>query len=334
VREETGSRLAEFRDGLRLGTIPLAVALFLALLLVPRRATPAADDVPLPMADAHELAHSEASDHDLAERARREPLPGVVRAVGSAIRAYHTLEASPDGKDPGRLVRARRAIDAAVSDVRADVRAAGAGGDAGDEPLLRLRALELEGFIAEVRRFEATGNESAELGALAGDFIHAMTIAGWCEGHTLLPSEPALRTMYKQMWDGLVGFEGRPAFEPSLDEQRSLYALYLSAPHPSSAMREAIDAARRGAADAKACAAVREAERAAIEAWRLERIARLASIDPSYPAAYARGVSSFRRADYRGASQAFRTWLDARPDGPLALRAHAFLRAADAEQAE
>ena len=337
MREETGSRLAEFRDGLRLGTIPLAVALALAMLLLPRHATPAADDVPLPMADAHALAHSEANDHDLAERARREPLPAVVRAVGSAIRAYHTLEASADRQDPGRLVRARRAIDAAASDVRADVRAegaAGAGEDGGDEPLLRLRALELEGFIAEVRRFEATGNESAELGALAGDFIHAVASAGWCEGHTLLPSEPALRTMYKQMWDGLVGVEGRPAFEPSLDEQRALYALYLSAPHPSSAMREAIDAARRGAADAKACAGVREAERGAIEAWRLERIARLASIDPSYPAAYARGVSSFRRADYRGASQAFRTWLDARPDGPLALRAHAFLRAADAEQAE
>jgi hypothetical protein len=330
VREETGSRLAEFRAGIRLATIPFGVALALAMLLLPRRAAPAADDVPVPIADTHALAHSAEIDHDLAEHARRETLPGAVRALGSAMRAYHTLESLADGVDAGRLMAARRAIDLALSDARAPDGAP----ETRDEALLRLRALELEGFIAEVRRFEATGVESEELGALAGGFVRAMTAAGWCEGHTLVPEDSALRTMYKQMWNGLVGFEGRPGFEPSLDEQRALYALFLSSPHPSAAMRDAIDAARRGASDAKACAAVAEAERAAAEAWRLERIARLASIDPAYPAAFARGVSSFRRADYRAASQAFRTWLDAHAEGPLALRAHAFLRAADAEQAE
>jgi hypothetical protein len=327
VREETGSRLAEVRDAARLATIPFGVAIALAMLLLPRRAAPSSDDVPVPVADAHALAHSAEVDHALAESARHAVLPGPVRALGSAMRAYHALEGSADGQEPVRLERARRAIDTALTDARN-------AGEANDDALLRLRALELEGFLSEIRRFEATGVETDELAALAGDFVHAMTIAGWCDAHTLLPGEPALRTMFKQMWNGLVGFEGRPGFDPTLDEQRALYALYLGSPHPSSAMRTAIDAARRGASDAKSCLAVQEAERGATEAWRLERIARLAALDPTYPAAFARGVSSFRRADYKGASRAFRTWLDTHAAGPLALRAHAFLRAADAEQVE
>jgi TolA-binding protein len=110
--------------------------------------------------------------------------------------------------------------------------------------------------------------------------------------------------------------------------------LYLSAPHPSAAMRAAIESARRGARDANACAGVREAELNAAEQWRLEHIRRLAAIDPTYPAAYARGVASYRRADYRGASLAFQTWLADHPEGPLSLRARSFLRAAEAQTAE
>ncbi|HEX3772624.1 MAG TPA: hypothetical protein VHV30_17215 [Polyangiaceae bacterium] len=312
---------------MRLGAIPLGVAVVLTMLLLPRRAAPAFDDVPVPVPDAHALAHSAAIDHDLAERARQETLPGAVRAVGSALRAYHELEAA--GADPGALVAARRAIDSALSDARA-----GASAEASDAALLRLRALELEGFLVEVRRFEATGTPSDEFVALAGDFTAAMTKAGWCEGHALLPREDALRTMYKEMWNGLVGVEGRPGFEASLDEERALYAVFLAAPHPSSAARDAIDAARRGAADAKSCLAVVEAERSAAEAWRADRIARFAAIDPTYPAAYALGVTSYRRGDYRAAARSFRTWLDGHADGPLTLRARAFLRAADGQSSE
>src|ERR1019366_9137996 len=104
------------------------------------RAAPRADDVPVPIADAHALAHSAEIDHDLAERARRETLPGAVRGLGSAMRAYHTLEAALDGADPSRLVAARRAIDVALTEARGP-------GEVRDEAMLRLRALELEGFI-------------------------------------------------------------------------------------------------------------------------------------------------------------------------------------------
>jgi hypothetical protein len=137
--------------------------------------------------------------------------------------------------------------------------------------------------------------------------------------------------MFKEMWNSFLALDGRPGFEPTLDEQRALYALYLSAPHPSLTMRAAIESARRGARDASACQGVREAERNATEEWRLERIRRLAAIDPAYPAAFARGIASFRRADYRGASLAFQAWLEAHPEGPWSLRARSFLRAADAQ---
>jgi len=197
--------------------------------------------------------------------------------------------------------------------------------------LLALRAVQLEGFLAEIRRFEATGTESDELGALAGGFVRSMKLAGWCEGHTLVPREPALRTLFKEMWNAFLGVGGRPGFAPTLDEQRAAYALYLGSPHPSPTMRGAIESARRGARDANACEGVREAERNATEQWRIERIRRLATLDPTYPSAYAQGIASYRRADYRGASLAFRTWLEAHPEGPLALRARSFLRAADAQ---
>jgi len=134
--------------------------------------------------------------------------------------------------------------------------------------------------------------------------------------------------MFKEMWNALLGLEGNHDLEPTLDEQRILYAFYLSHPHPSRASHEAVASARRAARDAKTCRAAAEAERAASEAWRLERITRLAAIDPAYPADYARGVASFRRGDYGAAASAFRAWLATHEEGPLALRARNYLRSA------
>jgi hypothetical protein len=308
VDADSRSRRAELLDAMRLAVVPFGVAILFGLLLLPRRGVP--DDVPLPIPDAAALARAIEGDRDLAARARSEPLPAPVRALGSALRTYHSLEV---GQNAAQLARARDEVDNTL------IEALSSGGD---DALLRLRAVELEAFLGELRRFEATGAESDELAALAGPFVRSMKTAGWCDGHTLVPTEPARRTLFKQMWDAFLGLEGRPGFDPTLDEQRALYALYLSAPHPSPAMRAALDAARRGA------------ERGATEEWRLERIRRLAEIDPTYPAAFARGVASYRRADYRGASAAFETWLASHPEGPLSLRARAFLHAADAETAE
>jgi TolA-binding protein len=292
------------------------------VLLLPRRSMP--DDVPLPIPSGVALEHARAADHELAARTQAEPLSAPVRALGSAIREYHQLEASAGAAD---LARTRSALDTALADVANLGREERNGAEA---PLLRLRAVQLEGFLAELRRFEETGVESDELTALSGRFVAAMKEAGWCEGHAIEPDEDARRAMFKEMWNTLLGFAGKPAFDLSLDEQRALYAFYLEHPHPSASQRAAIAAARRGAKDARSCESVREAETAAIETWRLERIARLAAIAPAYPAAYARGVSSYLRGDMRAAARAFREWIAAHPEGPLALRAQAYLREANA----
>jgi hypothetical protein len=296
-----------------LAAVPIGVAVVLGMLLLPRRGVP--DSVPVPIPDGRELERAATRDRDLAEEARREPLPGTVRALGSAIRAYHVIEAGGEVRDLGK---ARSDVDAALADAR----------EAGEDGLLRLRAVEVETFLEELRRFESTGVESGEIAALSGAFVRSMRNAGWCEGHTLVPDEPALRAMFKQMWNAFLGFEATPAFALSLDEQRALYSLFLSHPHPAPAMRASIDRARRDAHDPRSCQAAALAERVATEAWRIERIGRLASIDPSYPAAYAHGVASFRRGDYTVAARDFQAWLSAHPEGELALRAQSFLRAA------
>lgn len=326
---DVSSRRHELRDAARLALIPVGVAIVLGTLLVPRRAPP--EGVPIPIADPAALAAVLASDHDVAERARREPLPGPVRALGSAIRDFHSLEVrDPDAR---ALVQARRSVNQALMSAL----------PLGSGPLLGLRAVELEGFIREAKRFTDTGDESAELQALAGAFVRSMRNEGWCDGHALAPPDAVLRVMFKQMWNAFVGLAGTDgsaahaplgqgallsAFEPTLDEKRVLYGFYLSHAHPSKGVRDALAAARRGARNADACAALVEAERAATDSWRLEHIARLAAIDPAYPADYARGVAHFGRAEYGASADSFRKWLSGHPDGPLALRAQNFLRAA------
>jgi hypothetical protein len=315
------TRRRELRDAGWLALVPLGVAVVLALFLVPRRAVPEA--IPLPIADAREMARVVAVDHELAVRARKESLPGPVRALGSAIRDFHALETQE--ADARAFGEARRKVDFALIDALPE----------GTDALLRLRAVELESFLEEVRRFTATGEQSAELQALAGGFVRSMKNEGWCEGHTLVPAIPVLRTMYKQMWNAFLALDGKKDFDLALDEERTLYAFYLSHPHPTKGMREALASARRGARDANACRAIVEAERVADASWLLERIGRLAAIDPAYPADYARGVASFRRGDFNVSAAAFRKWLEAHPDGPLVLRVQNYLRAAvDADRVE
>ena len=322
------SRRHELRDAASLALVPVAVALVFGVLLVPWRASPQA--VPLPLADGAALTQVARADRERAAQAQREALPGPVRALGSAIRDFHTLEAH-DGAGPA-LGEAKRVVDVAFIDAL----------PSGTVMLLRLRAVQLEAFLVEVERWVATKRPSPELEALAGGFVRSMTTDGWWDGVTLAPSTPALRALFKHMWNTFLGIEpgnplasrtpGRDArfepFAPTVDEERALYAFYLAHPRLAKPMREAIDSARRGARDDRACRAIAEAERSARESWRLERIGRLAALDPAYPADYARGVARFRRGEYAAAAEAFHKWLDEHPDGPLVLRARSYLRAA------
>lgn len=284
--------------------------------------------VPLPVADPQALVRSAAADGELARRASGEPLPAAIRALGSAIRDFHTLEASNAGSS--FLYESRRNVDAALADA---FRAGAAAGPWGE--LAELRAVQLEGFLTEIERFEATGEPSPELEALAGGFLRSLAAEGWMQGRELAPDRDALRTMFKLMWTSFLHLGDRPELDPTLDEQRALYAFYLSHAHPGRSAREAISAARRGARDARSCAAIDASERAAVESWRLEQVVKLAALDRSYPGDYARGVASYRKGDFRGSAKAFRAWLMEHPDGPLALRTQSYLRSAiAAESAE
>jgi len=314
-------RRRELRDAAWLSLVPIGIALVLGLLLAPRHPEP--EGIPLPIADPRGIESAMTPDRALAEAGRREPLSGAIRALGSAIRDFHTLEAEPQSDLRG-LGQARHGVDVALVDAM----------PLGVEPLRRLRALQLEGFLAETRQFSETGQQSPEFKALAGGFVRSMTSEGWCEGHTLAADPLVLRAMFKQMWNAFLGLDARDAspvaaaLALSLDEERTLYAFYLSHPHPSRAAREAIASARDTATDAKACRALRATEEAAIDSWRLDHIARIAALDPAYPADYARGVARFGRGEYRASAAAFQKWLDDHPDGPLALRAQNYLRAA------
>src|SRR5258708_5215455 len=150
---------------------PLGAAMLFAMLLLPRRTAP--DSLPIPIADSDELARTFEHDAALAQRARRDTLPGAIRALGSALRDLHTFEA--DGAEPTDLGKARHAIDTALIDAL----------PLGDEPLLELRAVQLEAFLIEVDRFVRSGVESPELKALAGGFGRSMRNEGWWDGHRL-----------------------------------------------------------------------------------------------------------------------------------------------------
>lgn len=301
-------------SAMALALVPLGVAFAFGILLLPRAPLP--DSVPLPIADSRGLERAASNDEALAARARSETLPATVRALGSALRTFHEEEAR--GASVLALGEARRGVDSALVGALAE----------GDDALLRLRAANLSTFLAELRRFESTGVESDELRAVGGAFVRTMRSEGWMSGTRLLAERPVLAAMFKQMWNGFVGLDARTPFGLTIDEFRALYAFYLLRPHPAQAMRDAIAAARRGARDAAACTAIDEAERVAVEAWRIERIDRLAARDALYPAAYARGVANLRRGDYHAAADDFRNWLRDHPDGSLTLRAQNYLRTA------
>jgi hypothetical protein len=302
--------------GRALGLVPVLVAVVFAALLLPRSAPP--DGVPLPDIDHVALRRQSDADRALAASARAAGLPDDLRLLGSALRDYHLVEVGSDVRLDAE--RVRRAIDASFQDALAS---------AGTDGLLRLRAVQLDEFLAALRDFERTGAEPKDLVEVGGPFVRRLRQEGWAGARTVLPDETVRRVMFKQMWNAVLGLDGDPTSPLALstDELRALYAFYLEHPHPADQARFYIDSARKAAKDKAACAALDEGERIAIEAWRLDRIERLALVDPGYPADYARGVAHYRKGEYRAAAESFQSWLDAHPRGAWSLRAQDHLKA-------
>jgi hypothetical protein len=308
-------------DGRLLALIPILVGVLLAALLFPHDSAP--DDVPLPAIDMRALDRIEHDDDARAARAASATLPAEVRALGEAIRAFNTAEAKDAPHTPWPELRA------AVDQARSLAQEKG-----GLEGILDLRAVQEKKFVDEVRAWRKTAAESEELAAVGGSFIRRMTLAGYVDGTKLSLGDHELRVAYKLKWNAVARLENVPELQPSLDEMRAFYMFELLHPHAPEAARETIAAARKNARTQADCDALAAGEQLAIEQWRLDKVEKLAAIDASYPAPYARGVALYRSAKYADSARAFEEWLRVHPDGPLTLRARNHLRAAIASSRE
>jgi hypothetical protein len=287
--------------------------------MLPRSAIP--DLIPVPILDELAIEREVRADRDRAERARKKPLAAEVRSLGSAIRDFNTGEADSDR-------------DIVLSDARAAIdRARLLIVDRGlDQEVLALRAVQLDGFLAEVRRFEHTGEASPELKALGGTFVTRMRRVGWCEGQRVLLTDLERRAAFKATWNKLVSLDKIGAFALSDQETRALYTLYFTHPHAPEAQRSALALARAQAKDKATCARIDDGERAAAAAWLLPKLVEYGAIDPEYPLALARGVVLYHRHQYADAARSFTQWLESHPDGPWTLRARNHLRASIAAE--
>ena len=307
--------VAKGSDGRLLALIPILVGVLLAALLFPHDSVP--DDVPLPAIDSRALERIEHDDDARAARANATPLPAEVRALGEAIRAFDTAEAKDAPRTPWPELRA--SVDEARKLALEK---------SGIEGILDLRATQEKKFIDEVRTWRKTGEESEELAAVGGAFIRRMTLAGYVDGKKLALGDRELRVAYKLKWNAVARFEGAPELQPSIDEMRAFYTFEILHPHTPEAARESIAAARKNARTQADCDALEAGEQIAIEQWRLDKVDKLAALDASYPATYARGVGLYRAGRYDDSARAFEEWIRAHPDGPLTLRARNHLHAA------
>ncbi len=316
IAHEGRAPVAGPNSGRALALVPVFVLVTLAALLFPRPVPP--QEFPLPAPDGRVLAEAARGDAELAQLAARG-LSDDARVLGSELRRFNRLQLTET--DESTVIAARAALNRAIAAVMAS--------HPGD--LKPLRAAELAIFQRAVADFERTGVESEELTDIAGTFVPRLREVGWIQGNTVLPDTTVRAVLFKATWVATLNLAGDPALEPSLDELRALYAFYILHPHPSDARRLGIENARRAAQarrDSAACEEVRAAEAAATEEWRLDKLRRLGTIDPEYPLSFALGVSHYRQRRYAAATEAFRDWLRAHPDGPLALRAQNHLKAA------
>ncbi|WP_438014659.1 hypothetical protein WMF18_27660 [Sorangium sp. So ce315] len=315
-------------EGWEPGLVAVFIAGSAAILAVPRSVEPA--ELPLPLADARALAQARDADAARAREAELRGLDAEVRALGSAIRAFGVVDADADHTEAALLAARKRVLDA-VGPALAQ----------GDEAVLRLRAYQMSSFIREVRRFEATGEESDELRELGGNFLGLLRRSAWLgrggarprggvEARRVAMDGAVLGVLFKKRWGAISGIQ-RGTFALSLDEERALFKFLLS--HPVGAARGAQDLAAPPAGEPRPSSTA-VAPRGGVEArraeerYRLKKIDELAALDPSYPRHLARGVALYRLGKFAQSAEAFRSHLDQHPDGAHTLRAQNYLRAA------
>ena len=156
----------------------------------------------------------------------------------------------------------------------------------------------------------------------------------WASDHELTANHDERRVLYKMMWATDVGLDGEAPFALSKDERRVLYSLFLRAPHPPELLQASLRAAIARAKTARDCELAEAEMRRATAKWRVGKILALAEFDADYPLHYALGIAQLEAGDPAAAVAAFRSSLDATPDGPYALRSRNMLKYAVARLAK
>lgn len=288
-------------DGWQPALLALLLAGSTAALAIPRSVAPV--DIPEPRLDPRALRDIALTDVALADAADRQRLDVDVLKLGSELFAYGLADAKRDNE---ALSRARSdVLDASLRALRV-----------GTTPMLELRAHHLRSFLREMARYEATGEESDKLHEVAGGILNRFEHNGWVEHagdqRRVLPDATVLAVLFKKHWNEVVGIRGEP-FESTLAESRAFYRFLLAHPAlPASA-------GAPGLIDARA---------AITGQYRLKKLDELSALDHDYPVQLARGVVYYQLRRYPLAVEAFRRHLEGSPDGPYALRAQNYLRAA------
>lgn len=269
--------LTHWLNGWQSGVVAVGLAALAAILLVPLPATPHV--VPAPTVDRREELDVAMRDRALAATGQDQPLPFAVRLVGERWRRLGAATAQGQRERAGRELTELRL---ALQEARARH---------GEPPLLTLRAIQTELFLAALIRWEATGHVEPDLTELGGDFLTVAARNCWTRQGRLRLSEAERRTLFRLRWGELTGAGERPPFAPSLNEWRAYFRFLLAHPErPASLSPTPVGRA--------------------VAQRRLLYVEALARRDPTYPASFARGVLWAQLGNSTAAMGAFQTHLD------------------------
>jgi hypothetical protein len=257
----------------------VGIALVAAALAVPRAAEPRW--FPHPVINPTRLSSEIAQVQQLAKHARAQPLPFSVREAGEMYRRLgRTQYEVPNTFNDATVVAWR--------DMLASIHRS-----LGDQPLLDLRAVQCELFVAALQHWEKSGVVPSDLLELGGDFISLANAHNWAIRGTLHLSEPERWAVALRRWTALAGLMQNPTFR--LARELDLTQLRFFFEHPT------------GNLDPTEV--------------RMRVVHRYAELELSYPANYAVGVVLAKAGRRDSAAVAFAKQLELRPDGPFALGA-------------
>lgn len=303
------SWLAQKLEGWQAGLVAIGVAALGLSFAVPHAVAP--EELPSPSVAESDLAAARRREDQrafaLAQRTANDPGTATfdLRQVGDLLRQIGRADRD---KDRDRVGSLREKLSMSIAVVRRSPAL-------GDEALAELRAFQERAFLAELSRWEATGEVRDELVDVGGDFLGLAERSAWiAKPHRLLADDAVRGALFRKRFGEITGLrEG--AFLLTSAEQRHLLGFLLSHPPPGGAGPPIDDPALRARAT---------------DQWLLRKVDELSALDPAYPASFARGVLFYRLGDPATSALAFRAHLAKSPDGPYTLRARNHLRAAEA----